>query len=78
MNTYWTDCHCLLFFVILPDTLPSLLDEVHDSKGCTKPAVRTEEEAAELDVSHKDEESTCELGLNQTCTYEINSQYDHI
>ena len=72
MYTYLADFdyHFFNFLCnISTDTLPSLLDEVHDSKVCTKPVVRTQEEASESDVPHEDEESTHELQLHQSCMY---------
>ena len=51
------------------DTLPNLLDDVHESKGCTEPVVRAHCEAPESDVPQEDEDPGSEPQLNQKCTY---------
>ena len=52
------------------DTLPTLLDDVHESKGCTKKSVvRAQDRYLESDVPQEDEESGSEPQLNQKCMY---------
>ena len=52
------------------DTLPTLLDDVHESKGCTKKSVvRAQDRALELDLPQEDEESSNEPRLNQKSMY---------
>ena len=57
------------------DTLPTLLDDFHESKECTnlkKSVVRAQDKAPESDVPQEDEESGSEPQLNQKCTYSNN------
>ena len=52
------------------DHLPTLLDDIHESKGCTKKSiVRAQDSALESDVPQEDEESGSGPQLSQKCTY---------
>ena len=52
------------------DTLPTLLDDIHESKGCTKKSVvRAEDRALESDVPQEEDKSGSEPQLNQKCAY---------
>ena len=51
------------------DTLPTLLDDFYEIKGCTKKSVfRAQDIALESDVTQEEEESGSEPQLNQNCT----------
>ena len=52
------------------DTIPTLLDDVRDSKGCTEKSVfRAPDKFLESDVLQEEGESGSEPQLNQKCTY---------
>ena len=54
------------------DTLPTLLDDFHGSKGCTKKSVlRAQDIALESDVTQEEEESGSEPQLDRICMYEL-------
>ena len=55
------------------DTLPTLLDDIHESKECTKKSVlRAQDIALESDVPQEEEESGSEPQLKQKCMCKLN------